>query len=135
MQYDTMDDLEIIVRRLKIDLIAGTPNRINEWFEDLWSTLHICNIDIFHNNGGEYIYYKIVDNVKEYVFYRDDDNGIFYCSTSLYWRKMGFKFNYTYSPIQTITKILLEHKLSASIALPKPKYNSYLMEIEKVLGN
>ena len=125
---------EEILRQLKIDLITSDYNPILEWFNDLWSHLYVIEADVCHEDGGEFIYYRIINNVKVYIFYQDNSNK-FWCNYKHYWLNFVSKFNLEYSEIQSITKMLIENSLNNSIA-PNPIYTHvYNDEIYSVLNN
>ena len=110
------------LRQLKIDLITGDYNPIIEWFEGLWFNINSIHIDIFHIHGGEILYYIIEDDSIKSIFYRDDINNDFYCDDDRFWLIMKTCFNIiTYNEIESISRILLEHKLDSSIFPSKYK--------------
>ena len=59
-----------ITRQLQIDIITDTPNIIYEWFNEfLWNEICLLKINVFHERGGETIYYKLVNDEKIPIFY------------------------------------------------------------------
>ena len=96
-------------------MITDTPNPIIEWFNDIWSKMYITETNVYHTQGGEYIFYQIIDNEKKWIFLRDDKNSRFLCEYYNYWSVFESKFSLKYTEIQTITKLLVENALNESI--------------------
>ena len=125
-----------IVRQFIIDHITDTPNPIMEWFDELWSRLYVKEADVFHNKGGELIYYdKINDNTKQYIFFRDDNNDRFWCTNINYWIILVMKFSLSYSDIVVVTKIMVDNALNGSVSNPMSKNNYEVDKIKYVLNN
>ena len=124
-------DLQVIVdwimtninnssRQLKIDLVTGDHNPITECFVEIWSKLHVLKTNVFHNNGGELIYYENTDSGKQWVFIEDIKNEQFYCNYEYYWSILSTRFDLEYFEIQTITKLMVENILNNTIPTPIP---------------
>ena len=101
-----------IVRQLNIDLITDEPNPLLNWFNSIWSQLNIIETDVYHNDGGELIYYKIFDNVEKMIFYQDNKNDIFWCSYDNYWSILENMLIRDYYIIHDITKLLVDNALN-----------------------
>lgn len=93
------------VRQVQIDLITGNPNVYIERFMGLCENLSIINDDIYHTNGGEYIYYS---QTEEWVFYQDQYKDRFWYNY-YYWIKGMINGN-GISEIEAtvITRLLME---------------------------
>ena len=124
-----------IIRQLQIDLITDTPNDIITWFNDLWSKLYIIETDVYHNDGGELIYYTIIDGINYWTFYQDNANERFWCDYENYWSDLEFKFKFEYNGIQSITKVLVENALNNSVATPESGGNRIQIKVENALNN
>ena len=104
-----------IVRQLKIDLITDTPNDIITWFNDLLYKMYITETDVYHSNGGEFIYYTIIDGVKQWIFYRDIKEDKLWCNYNKYWSVLDYKFKLDFYDILGITKVLVENFLNTLV--------------------
>lgn len=102
-----------LIRDIQIDLILGNTNPIIDFFNAIWSDLSVCETYVYHNNGGEIIYYN---SRKEWIFYRDDKNDKFWCSYDRYWREIKLEFDLEYGEIKIITKLLVENALDVNVA-------------------
>ena len=116
-----------LLRKLNIDLITGDHNPIIKTFEDIWSHLYVIEIDVYHKNGGELIFYIINDDKRKFIFYRDGGNASFWSSYINYWQIFEYRFNLRSSEIQTITMFLIEQALINIKTLPN--YPSELSSI------
>ena len=124
-----------ILRQLNIDLITDTHNPIIDWFNDLYIQLNRIETNVFHTDGGEIIYYIIVDDIKKFIFYQDNENDRFLCNFLLYWMIIQREFDLMYTEVQNITKVLVENALSNSVATPEEIYQVVSVEIESALNN
>ena len=104
-----------IVRQVNIDLITGDHNPIIEWFNDLCTKLYIIEAEVYHNDGGELIYYMIDHGINKWIFFRDDKNDEFWCNYSNYWSILELKFDINNIEIQNISKVLVENALNNSV--------------------
>ena len=125
----------VITRQLSIDLITDTPNEIIVWFNDLWSKLYIIETDVYHNDGGEIIYYIIMGGKKQWIFFQDNENGRFWCDYDNYWSILQYRFYCEYNDIQAITKILVENALNNSVATPLEQIQRIYKMVENALNN
>ena len=131
-----------ISRQLSIDLITDTPNEIIVWFNDLWPTINIVETSVYHQSGGELIYYKMIDNRKQWIFFRDDTRSKFWCNYTHYWLLLESKFSLNRIEIQGITKVLIDNALNngnnvvsnALISTPKVDQYRSLSKVENVLN-
>ena len=96
-----------LIRQLKIALIIESYNPIVEWFKELWSKLCVIQCDVYHNKGGEFIFYIINDDFYNYVFYRDIKKDELWCSSNEYWDILEHKFGFSYEEIQKVTEFLI----------------------------
>ncbi len=110
-----MIDTDALIRQINIDLITDRPNPIIEWFNVLWDQLYIIETDVYHNNGGEFIYFQIIDEQKKMIFYQDNNNSKFWCNHNQYWSILTSKFNIGYVTIQSLTKVLVENALTNNV--------------------
>lgn len=124
-----------IVRQLKIDLITDTPNRIIEWFNDLWNTLCIIETNVYHKDGGEFVYYVVNDLGKQWIFFQDDKNEQFWCNYNQYWLILETNFNLEFIDIQSITKLLVENALNNNVATTVFKIEFICKTVENALNN
>jgi len=109
----------ILIRTTQIDLLLGNTNHVIDYFNSLWATLHIIEVDVYHKSGGEFIYYTLnkLGN-KEWIFYQDVAASHFWCNYSKYWIVFCVEFDLTYTETQTITKILIDNALKISVESP-----------------
>ncbi len=121
-----------LARQLSIDFITDTPNPIIEWFSTLWSTLLVIETDVYHDEGGELIYYRIVDGKKQWIFYQDSSTD-YWCNDELYWTFLVTQFKVNWGDISAITKVLVENSLQASIAEPLQSANAIYYEVKTAL--
>ena len=103
-----------IIRQLQIDLINDTYNPIIEWFNELWSKLSVIETNVYHNSGGENIYYMVIDGKKQWIFFQDINSGEFWCDYNIYWRILEDRFNFEYDDVRAITNLLIENALNKS---------------------
>lgn len=103
-------------RKIQIDLITDTPNDIHKWFIAYWGKLYVAEVDLYLDDGNEFIYYKFTDKGRQWVFFQNDER--FYCNYQYYWMLMESKFRFGYNDIECITKVLIEHVLNKEIAVP-----------------
>ena len=122
------------IRQVQIDLITDTPNEIVEWFSDLWSKLYIIETDVYHNDGGELIYYMIDHGKKQWVFYQYNKNDIFWGHYKNYWSLIKNRFDLGYSDIQGVSKLLVENALSNSVATPHVIHLNKYEQVENSLN-
>ena len=120
------------IRDIQIDLIMDNPNPIIESFNGIWKYLSVIEIDVYHNNGGEFIYYN---SNKEWVFFRDDKNEKFWCHYGRFWAFFESKTNLNYYEIRDLTKILIEDALNNNITTTKVTYYNGKAAVENVLTN
>jgi hypothetical protein len=119
-----MGDTSVAIRSLTISLITGESNPILDWFIDLWDKLSIVETDVYHENGGEFIYYITEnDGTKQFVFYQDNANAKFYCNSKTYWRELTSKFSLIYSEVQQVTKFLIDNAFGNIETKPQPNEN------------
>ena len=113
-----MDKLAI-VRQIKIDHITDVTNPIITWFNDLWSKLHVMEVNVYHQNGGEFIYYRNEGGIKICIFFRDDINDKFWCDYHSYWGYLEHHYDLSHTDRQDITQILLNNILGVNVSTPK----------------
>jgi hypothetical protein len=115
-------------------MITDTPNSIMEWFNDLWYQLSIVEINVYHENGGEFIYYLTNDynQTKQIIFFQDNKNTI-------YWQVLKSKIKGNYISVRHVSKFLIENALSIDIpvVVPLPESDNIhaRYKIEKALIN
>ena len=120
---------------MKIDIITETYNPIIEWFDVLWSKLHVIETDVYHNNGGEIIYYINGDGgFREYIFYIDDVNKFFWCNLNNFWNILKNTFGFIYAEIQDITEFLVERALGRDIPMPQVDYSLIGNVVDRILN-
>ena len=124
----------VITRQLNIDLITSDHNPIIEWFNDLWTHLYVIETNVYHNDGGEIIYF-INDDEKDWIFFQDNKNDKFWCDYDTYWSILESKFNLIYTEIQDITKVLVENALNNSAPTPIGIVKTIFDEVENALNN
>ena len=128
-----MDDT-IIKRRINIDLITDAPNPTIEWFNGIWEQLSTFEIDVYHYDGSEVIYY-INGEKPQWIFYQDNKWGRFWCNLSIYWLPLASKFDLNYEEIQVITKLLVENALNNKITLQEITFTRDLSVVDNALNN
>ena len=104
-----------VVRQLQIDMITDTPNPIIDWFNDLWSNLHVVQANVYHDRGNEFIYYKIKHDMVLVIFYQDKKSYLFTGHYKYYWSILQDKFKLKYPDVQEVTKLLVESVMGTSI--------------------
>ena len=124
-----------VIRQLSIDLITDTYNPIIDWFNDLWFKLYILETNVYHNGGGEFIYYYIIDDIKQWVFFQDNENKIFWGNYDEYWTVLSNMFNIDYDEIQMITQMLVENALNNTVTTPISEFNYSLYKVQGALNN
>lgn len=122
-----MDD---IIRQVQIDLITGMPNPIIHWFNGIWYGLTSVHTNVFHNNGGEFIYYqRNLDGHPKVVFFLDTNNGKLLYEETTFASIMRAQFNLGHIEENKITKKLVEDKLRISNIIPYSSVLSYHREV------
>lgn len=126
-------EIDPLIRQITIDLITGAQNPIIDLFNVIW--VELCNIeaDVYHYDGGEVIYYMILDGEKEAIFYLDIDNNDFWCDYEHYWSLFESKFKFQYYNIVGITKILMDNALKCSVPTPYSERNCNMTLITDAL--
>ena len=131
-----------ISRQLKIDLITDTPNDIIVWFNELWLQILVIETNVYHNNGGEIIYYINDNHNKQWIFFREDITNQFWCNYNYYWRILDNKYDIKYSDIQCVTKVLVENVLNTNntiknVVIPPPTSETFFHtgSIDNALNN
>lgn len=107
------------LRDIKLDLIMGNQNPIVDLFNEITESIRILNSDVYNNDGLEFIYWKVIDDKPQWVFYRDAINDKFWCNYFTYWSLFSTKFKLEYEEIQNITKFLMEKALKQETTTPK----------------
>jgi hypothetical protein len=123
-----------LIRQLKIALIIEEPNEIIDWFNDLWSKLSIVETNVYHEKGGEFIYY-MGGEVKQWIFFQDNKNDRFYCNFDHYWSVLESKIDLEYGDNQEITKFLVENALNNRVSTPGPAWSFPMEIVENALNN
>ena len=107
------------LRDIKLDLIMGNKNSIVDLFNEITESIRILNSDVYNNDGLEFIYWKVIDDKPQWVFYRDAINDKFWCNYFTYWSLFSTKFKLEYEEIQNITKFLMGKELKQETTTPK----------------
>lgn len=98
-----------VVRQLKIAMITDTPSPIIDWFIDYCSDIHVIEENVYHQAGGEFIYYrKFPHGIKRVIFFLDKTNMKFWCDNDLYWDVMQAKFMIPHQDAQYVTRFLID---------------------------
>lgn len=118
------------IRNIQIDLIMDNHNPIIDTFNSIWNDLSVIETDVYHQDGGEFIYYN---SNKEWIFLRDDKHERFWCHYRRYWEL--FESNLTYQDIRDLTKELVENALNNSISTTKVTYYKVKEDVEIALTN
>ena len=124
-----------LIRQIKIDLVLNNPNDIIEWFNGIWSKIHLIETDVYHKDMNELIYYIIIDGKKQWIFYQDRKNERFWCNYNNYWSIISTRFYCEYDAIQAITKVLVENALNNSVSTLKLELSSMTSMVENALNN
>lgn len=103
------------IRMLKIALITGIPNEISDWFKWFCKDLLMVETEVYHRNGGEFLFYKKGD--KNWVFFSDGER--FWCNYQYYWMHLEYKFLFGYIEIECVSKLLIENLLGKDIGNPR----------------
>ncbi len=111
-------DNNAFVRKLTIDMITNNPNQPLELFNALWDKIKITTLDVYHQSGGEFIYYIPGENYNSWIFFHDINLNRFWCNYYLYWRIAETTLSLDYRKVLEMTKILVEDKLHNTNLLP-----------------
>ncbi len=142
-----MINIDSIIRLLKIDLITGEPNPIIDCFNEWWSGLIVIETDVYHDQGGEFIYYyNIIPEhprgaTKQVMFYRDDNNHSFWCYYT-FWNAMRkaiqSKHERVSAPsievLENVIKLLVDNTTNETIAIPDKATKHSLHKSYKALS-
>ena len=128
-----------MIRQLQIDLITNDYNPIIYWFDNnIWSNIKIMEVDVLHKNGGELIYYIVIDNIKKWIFYRNDEFDKFLCNYDYYWSFLETRFYFNYKDIQNVTKMLIynvmDNSNNADISTPYNTTTSFSWLVHKIIN-
>jgi hypothetical protein len=82
-----------------------------EWFNTTWDKLSIIETDVYHDLGGEFVYYISYGSNKQWVFLRDDRRDSFFCEKTL-WNRFRSIADMDYNEAQCIMKILIDSALN-----------------------
>lgn len=127
------ENSESIVRQIKIDLITGTSNYVINWFDKLWSEIHIIEMDVFHTNGGEFIYYKKEDGINTAIFFVDMKNNSLWCNSKLYWCCLENMIGHHFYTIRDITEVLIQNSSNGKCIYKKARPYNYSSVIDILL--
>ncbi len=98
-----------VVRKAQIDLITDQPNAPIDWIRNLMDEITIVQTVIWYPDAKEVVYYKKgVRGVNQFIFYRCDDRGTFWCSKTLYWEVLIHQFNLMPMDVRDITNFFME---------------------------
>ncbi len=129
-----------IVRQLKIDLIADNTNEIITWFNNLWSGLISVELNTYHKNGGEILYYNFkeddsYEDKTQCIFFHDVNKGRFYYDCNNFENILRFKFGIgNESDIIEVAKALVENVLNQEIPMPMCQlFDTCSSRVENVL--
>lgn len=100
------------IRNLQIDLIMDDTNSVIELFKDICNNIKIFESSVYHNNGGEYIYYN---SNNEWVFFVDIESNRLISNYHTYWSIFEEKLKLKYCDIRLYTYILFKHFLDSEI--------------------
>jgi hypothetical protein len=100
-----------LLRQIQIDLITDMPNPIVSWFSDLWDSLSKIEINVFHANGEEIIYF-IDNNIWPWVFYHNKADGMLVCNYDHYWSDFANDRSIQHADIKAITEFLVGRALN-----------------------
>lgn len=124
-----------MIRQLKIDLITDNPNPIIEWFNDLWNSLEVVQVKVFHHYPGECVYYN--KSTIRAIFYLDTTDGRIlydYVHYSELFYNQGFDY-VSNAELEQITEILLssvfDHKWAVNAS---QTHLNRLVEINRALS-
>ena len=106
-----------IIRTVQIDLILGRSNPIIDIFNNLWEKLVVVEVNVYHKNGNEYIYY-LDDEAKTPIFYNDVTSREFWVTYKSCWSIIQEKFSLKYYDTQIIIGFLLSNALNTNIESP-----------------
>lgn len=97
-----------IIRSIKIDLLLDNHNPIIEYYNNICESLVCVDLNVYHLDGSEQLYYINGTCEKEWVFYYDSTYGVFYCSPNHFLKALQNKFNISQtSACFEITKLIL----------------------------
>lgn len=122
-----------IIRQLTIDLVTDSSNPIIESFDVLWEKLLVVECDVFHDVGGEYIYYTNKGGVKHAVFFLDTNTSNLLCDSD-YWLKLEYQFMISHNRVSHVIELLVKSKLD-NISIPLNAYKCIHGRVEIVLKN
>lgn len=106
-----------VMRQIQIDLIADNPNPIVDWFNNIWSQIHVIKTNVYHKNGNrEFIYYIKTNNGNKWIFYNNIKQS-FWCNYEIYWREFEAILPLDRDGIIEITKILIENAMNSNISI------------------
>ncbi len=101
-------------RNLQIDLLLGNDNPILDFFNKIIYGLSVTEIDVLHNVGGEFLYYK----PNKWLFLIDMTNGVFRCNPTWFWGNFRAKFNLYSEEVELIIEILVNNYLDEKCPTP-----------------
>ena len=107
-----MDNVSSIIRQIKIDMITEYPNKILQYFDNLWMQLDVIETNVFHSYGGEYIYYLVNDDgVMDWIFFCNKNDDELWCNYKSYTRLFFVNFGLMQEEVEHITVFLLKGKI------------------------
>ena len=93
----------------------GNKNPIIDLFQSITDGIRVINCDVFNKDGLEFIYFN---KEKEWIFFQDAKNDIFWVNYSRYWSPFKSEFNLEYEEIQALTKFLVDEALKREVTTP-----------------
>lgn len=120
-----------IIRELKIDHIIGNYNDVLIWVEHLQNTTKKLECNVFHDNGGEIIYY--IDD-KNWILYFDEKSDVIWCNDLNFWNKLESMFtDLIYYDILELSEYLIELAFDISIKCPIKSISLVDESIENII--
>jgi hypothetical protein len=116
-------------------MITDTPNVIIQFFNSIWFNLCVIETNVYHQNGGEIIYYLDNGSSKQWIFFQDNKNDRFWCNNVHFWSFFDMELSIPYGGVQTIVKMLVENGLNNNITTPLHLYSNQDRQVENGLNN
>lgn len=114
------DNVDAVVRQVKIDLITDKSNYIIDFFNSIFE---VPKSNTYYHNKQETFYCLGTDR----VFYHNIKDNSLICSHYNYWCYMSGRFYMNDQEIASVTKLLFDNKFNTDVETPVYQTTLYFL--------
>lgn len=106
-----------IKRDFLIDNLTDTHNPLEEFTSEFCSDMKFICTDIYYdNNYDEYLYYKVINGYKQWIFHYKENREL-NINTTHYYDVFVAKFNLDHNDISELTKHIFKVKFNKEVSV------------------